>query len=210
MDMISTLPYGAMGAVATRHANTKVGKDDWTMAALEAIAVHGVDGVKVEALANVLGITKGSFYWHFDDRQELIEDALELWYRLATAEVITRLDRIEDPEQRLRALFTESFGDIVNGPIDAMLVSQVDDPVVGPTVVRATAERLEFLARTYRELGLPRGRAMARARFAYGAYLGISQLRRIPSGAPTTPREAAALDRQLEILLTDEPTATRP
>ncbi len=187
---------------ATRHANTKVGKDDWTRAALEVIAVEGVVGVKVESLADRLGITKGSFYWHFANRHDLIEGALELWYRLATAEVIERLDRIDDPERRLRALFAESFGDVVDGPIDALLVGQADDPLVGPTVIRVTAERLEFLTRTYRDLGLPRERAAARARLAYAAYLGIGHLRRIPGGAPSTAREEKALDHQLEILLT--------
>ena len=89
----------------------------------------------------------------------------------------------------------------MNGPIDALLVGQVDDPVVGPTVVRATAERLEFLSRTYRDLGLSRERAAARARPAYAAYLGMSHLRRIPGCAPSTAREEKALDRQLELLL---------
>ncbi len=124
-----------------------------------------------------------------------------MWFRLATADVIAQLDRIEDPEQRLRALFAESFGDVVNGPIDALLVGQVDDPVVGPTVVRATDERLEFLAKTYRSLSVFRERAAARARLAYAAYLGMSHLRRMPGGAPSTAREEKALDRQLELLL---------
>jgi len=202
MDILHTLAYGFVEMRATRHANTKVGQDDWTRAALDVIAAEGVGGVKVESLANRLGITKGSFYWHFTDRQDLVEGALELWYRIATTEVIERLDRIDDPEQRLRALFAESFGDVVNGPIDALLVGQVDDPVVGPTVVRATAVRLEFLSRTYRDFGLARERAAARARLAYAAYLGMSHLRRIPGGAPSTAREDTALDRQLELLLT--------
>ena len=202
MDMIHTLPYEFVETRPTRHANTKVGKDDWTRAALEVIAVEGVGGVKVESLADRLGITKGSFYWHFTDRRDLIEGALELWYRLATADVIERLDRIVDPERRLRALFAESFGDVVNGPIDALLIGHADDPLVGPTVIRVTTERLEFLTRAYRDLGLPRARAAARARLAYAAYLGISHLRRIPGGAPSTAREESALDSQLEILLT--------
>jgi AcrR family transcriptional regulator len=188
-------------ATPARHANTKVGKDDWTRAALETIASEGVAGVKVESLAARLGITKGSFYWHFDGRDDLIEGALDLWYRMATAEVIERLDRVDDPERRLRALFDESFGDVVNGPIDALLVSQADDPVVGPTVARVTSERLDFLARAYRELGLPRSSALARARLTYAAYLGISHLRRIPGGAPSAGRERSALDRQLDVLL---------
>ena len=188
-------------ASSTLHANTRVGRDDWTRAALEVIAAEGVAGVKVEALARRLGITKGSFYWHFQDRAELIGAALELWHRLGTAEVIERLDRIEDPAQRLRALFAESFGDVVNGPIDALLLGRVDDPLVGPTVERCTSERLLFLTRTYRALGVPPRRAAARARLAYAAYIGSSHLLRVPGGAAATSREASAFERELELLL---------
>ncbi len=183
------------------HANTRVGKDEWTRAALAVIAAEGVAGVKVEALARGLGITKGSFYWHFRDRVDLIEAALELWYRLATAEVIERLDRIEDPEQRLWALFGESFGDLVSGPIDAQLLGQVDDPLVGPTVERCTSERLAFLTRTYRALGVPPQQAGARARLVYAAYIGSGYLQRVPVGAAGTACERSAFERELELLL---------
>lgn len=186
---------------STLHANTRVGRDDWTRAALELLAAEGVGAVKVEALARGLGITKGSFYWHFRDRAELIEAALELWYRLGTAEIIERLDRIDDPAQRLRALFSESFGDLVNGPIDALLLGHVDDPLVGPTVERCTTERLGFLTRAYLALGVPPQRAAARARLVYAAYIGSSHLLRVPGGAPATTREASAFDRELELLL---------
>ncbi len=185
----------------TPHANTRVGRDEWTRAALEVIAAEGVAGVKVEALARGLGITKGSFYWHFRDRMDLIEVALELWYQLATAEVIGRLDRIEDPDQRLRALFGESFGDLVSGPTDAQLLAQVEDPLVGPTVQRCTSERLAFLTRTYRDLGAPPQQAAARARLAYAAYIGHGYLQRVPGGVATTAGERSAFQLELELLL---------
>jgi AcrR family transcriptional regulator len=200
-DMIRTLPYGVVQADNDRHANTKVGKDEWIMAALHVIAADGVGAVKIESLAQRLGITKGSFYWHFADRQDLLESALDLWYRRATGDVIARLDAISDPQQRLRALFVESFGDVENGPIDAQLVGQADDPLLGPTVVHVTAERLAFLTRAYRDLGLPAGPAAARARLAYAAYLGLCCLRSIPGGAPESSRERAAFNRQLDLLL---------
>ena len=63
-------PVGGTCSCGRCDSNTKVGKDDWTRAALEVIAAEGVGGVKVEPLANRLGITKGSFYWHFTDRQD--------------------------------------------------------------------------------------------------------------------------------------------
>ena len=183
------------------HANTRVAKDDWTLAALAVIAERGVAGLRVEALARHLGITKGSFYWHFRDRTDLIATALDLWYRLGTLEIIEQLERIDDPEQRLRALFGKSFGDLVGGPIDALLLGQVDDPVIGPAVVRTTTARLDFLARTLRSLGLPKQRAAARARLVYAAYIGTGHLGRVPGQAPATTREASAFTRELEVLL---------
>jgi len=183
------------------HANTRVAKDDWTLAALEVIAESGVAGLRVEALARQLGITKGSFYWHFRDRTDLIAAALDLWYRLGTLEIIEQLDRIDDPEERLSALFSKSFGDLVGGPIDALLLGQVNDPVIGPAVVRTTTARLDFLTRTYRALGLPKQRAAARARLVYAAYIGTGHLGRVPGQAPATTRDASAFTRELDVLL---------
>ena len=204
MDMFRTLAYGVMSdnPPPDRHGNTRVGKDEWTAGALALIAEQGVGGLKVEALARRLGITKGSFYWHFADRTELVAEALDLWLRLGTLDIIDRLTSIADPEQRLRALFTESFGELVDGPIDALLLAQVDDPTVGPVVARVTAERLGFLERAYLELGLPPLRAAARARLAYAAYIGTGQLARV--GAAGVPDEEAetAFERELELLLT--------
>src|SRR4051794_41644168 len=57
---------------------------DWTEAALEALARGGLTAVAVEPIAKSLGATKGSFYWHFADRNALLESALELWERRGT------------------------------------------------------------------------------------------------------------------------------
>lgn len=184
------------------HANTRVGKEDWLRGAVEVVAEHGPAGLKVEPLARRLGITKGSFYHHFDDRADLVAQALDLWLRLATLDIIERLSPIADPEARLRALFTESFGELVDGPIDALLLTQVDDPVVGPVIQRATGERLAFLEQAYLDLGLPPIRARARAQLAYAAYVGTGQLARaMPEGVDTDAAAEAAYERELEILL---------
>jgi AcrR family transcriptional regulator len=55
------------------------GRDDWIGAAAAALAEGGADGVRVEALARQMGVTKGSFYWHFADRAALLEALLERW-----------------------------------------------------------------------------------------------------------------------------------
>ena len=152
--------------------------EDWASAALEVMAADGLDGVSIEGLARKLGVTKGSFYWHFADRAALVTAALDLWERLGTNEVIEHLRAVADPEQRLRKLFELSFGDEVEGPVDAALVARIEDPVVGPVVRRVTEVRVGFLEEVYRDLGLSRSRAAVQARITYCTYVGHFLVRR--------------------------------
>jgi AcrR family transcriptional regulator len=53
--------------------------DDWINAAFQKLAREGIDSVRIEVLARELGVSKGSFYWHFRDRDELLAQMLERW-----------------------------------------------------------------------------------------------------------------------------------
>jgi AcrR family transcriptional regulator len=82
----------------------------WVNAALEILAEQGIDGVRIEPVAKKLGVTKGSFYWHFKDRDALFEAILEDWRRGATLRIIARLDQTtQTPEGRLRQLINLPF-----------------------------------------------------------------------------------------------------
>src|SRR5262245_52997528 len=74
---------------------------DWAEAALQLIAEQGLSALTVATLATRLGVTKGSFYWHFPGRSELLAAALARWEQRATTENIRGLDAIPDPRQRL-------------------------------------------------------------------------------------------------------------
>lgn len=174
---------------------------DWSRAALDAIAEGGVEQVTVEGLARQLGVTKGSFYWHFADRNALVVSALDLWEQLGTQDIIDQLQLVSDPEARLRALFVTAFGDLVDGPADAALMARIDDPVVGPVVSRVTAARVAFLDEVYRELGLSPARAAARARIAYSTYVGHLQVRRsMPRAQLRTMQSTSYLRQVIEVL----------
>ncbi|MCR6666156.1 MAG: TetR/AcrR family transcriptional regulator [Methyloversatilis sp.] len=60
-------------------ARPQTDRDTWVRAATQTLADSGVDGVRVETLARGLGLTKGSFYWHFKDRRALLDAVLEHW-----------------------------------------------------------------------------------------------------------------------------------
>jgi AcrR family transcriptional regulator len=73
-------------------APVRTPRSTWIDAGLRALAAGGPDAVRVEALAQSLGVTKGGFYWHFSDRRALLEEMLDTWERASVDEVIERVE----------------------------------------------------------------------------------------------------------------------
>ncbi|MDB4966734.1 MAG: TetR-type regulator [Myxococcales bacterium] len=165
-------------------------KSDWERAAVEALAKGGVTAVAVEPLAAQLEVTKGSFYWHFSDREALIAAALARWEREETIEAMALLSRISDPRQRMTQVLRSGFVGRLGGSVDAALLADAADPIVAPVLQRVTAARLRYTTTAFRALGF-RGRAASqRALITYAAYVGHFALQR---AAPRLlPRGTAA------------------
>jgi|Tabmets5t2r1_1033131.scaffolds.fasta_scaffold03130_2 AcrR family transcriptional regulator len=194
-------PYSTVRNVATRAGKRLLTRDDWTRAALDALAEGGVRAVAVDRLSKALGATRGSFYWHFSDRRELIEEALARWERENTTDLIPEAEAIGDPVERLRHLFREVY----ERPVDAIelaLAAAADDELVAPAFGRVTQARLAFLRRIFTELGLPEAEARDRAWLAYGLYLGHHQLSRNADARAARP---ARLDRIVDLLTSPAP-----
>jgi AcrR family transcriptional regulator len=78
----------------------------WIDGGLRALADGGPDAVRIEPLAEELGVTKGGFYWHFADRNALLEEMLDTWEQVVIDEVIERVEgEGVDPRKKLRRLF---------------------------------------------------------------------------------------------------------
>jgi AcrR family transcriptional regulator len=73
-------------------AVTRTPRTSWIEEGLRALGVGGPDAVRIETLAQALGVTKGGFYWHFDDRRALLEEMLDAWERVMIDEVIERVE----------------------------------------------------------------------------------------------------------------------
>src|SRR2546421_8583517 len=73
-------------------AITRTPRSRWIEEGLRALAAGGPDAVRVEALAQALGVTKGGFYGHFADRNALLEEMLDTWERKAIDEVLERVE----------------------------------------------------------------------------------------------------------------------
>jgi AcrR family transcriptional regulator len=73
-------------------APTRTPRTSWIDEGLRALAAGGPEAVRIEPLAQTLGVTKGGFYWHFDDRRALLEEMLDTWERAGVDEVIERVE----------------------------------------------------------------------------------------------------------------------
>jgi AcrR family transcriptional regulator len=80
-------------------------RQDWTDAAIELLAEAGIAAVSVDRLATNLGITRGSFYHHFADREDLLSSILEYWAQRWTYDICDRVEALGlDPSNALLAL----------------------------------------------------------------------------------------------------------
>jgi AcrR family transcriptional regulator len=155
---------------------TRLSAADWEQGALDLIAANGVGAVTVESLAKQLGVTKGSFYWHFPTREALLKAAFDRWEKQTTDKFIAEVAPIADPRARLRELFRRTGHDAKSHAIYAALLRALDHPMVGPVMARVTQQRTHFLVEAYRQIGMKDDVAAYRARLAYAAYVGFLQL----------------------------------
>ncbi|MBV9182204.1 MAG: TetR/AcrR family transcriptional regulator [Acidobacteria bacterium] len=189
-----------MKAKPQRQPGTRLGEPtltarDWIEAALQMLAEAGPTRVTVAALAARLGVTKGSFYWHFRSRTRLLEATLERWEQRATSESIRALEEVPDVRGRLELIVEASSQQPRSHSIYAALAEWSGDKRVRRVLNRVATRRVQYLESCYLELGMPRSLAEARALLTYAAYRGLLQLaREAPSVLPkewsTYPRLA--------------------
>ena len=160
-------------------------REAWAAAGLQALSAGGVAEVAVEPLAAALGTTKGSFYWHFTDREELVRAALDLWELEQTSAVIDQLGTLHDPRERMRKLLTLVLTHPGGPDPVAQLFRDIAHPEVAAAVRRVTARRIDFVADGLQSTGMPRAEARRRAAVAVAAYVGWWQLHAVlPEDAP--------------------------
>ncbi|MDR6320895.1 TetR/AcrR family transcriptional regulator [Actinoplanes couchii] len=190
---------------AAKQSAPRLTADDWTKAALEAIARGGLAAVAVEPLAAGLGATKGSFYWHFANRDALIEAALQRWETHLTDGVIALVEAEPDPLARIRLLIGTVIENTARPRADSIelgMLATADHPHVAPVLARVTERRIAYTAGLFEALGLNSTEAHHRALFAVSAYLGHAQLTHAaPQTVPTdATHRRAYVDRLVEIL----------
>lgn len=176
-----------------------LGPQDWIVAALRTLANDGVDAVRVERLADTLGVTKGSFYWHFADRGVLLAAVLEAWKGRATADIIAEVEgEGGDARARLKALLTIVLA------VDGRLERQVRawaalDPSAAAAQESVDRLRIGYLEQLFAGLGFGPGEVRIRSQFAYHAMVGRFAMRHVAGNAQAASAEIDSIFAMLMI-----------
>lgn len=126
-------------------APTRTPRARWIEVALQALATGGPEAVRVDLLAKTLGVTRGGFYWHFDNRGALLEEMLDTWERMGTDEVIERVEN-EGGDARTKVVRAGvlTFSDALL-PIDLAVRDWARrDPAVAERLRRVDNRRMDY------------------------------------------------------------------
>ena len=148
----------------------------WIEAAMDALAAGGIEAVRVDPLAKQLGVTRGSFYWHFKDRAALHQAMLRQWRERASYNIIPRIERSsETAGERLKRLLGLPY----SGP-NATRAAAIEvairlwsrrDRNAAKAVRHIDRVRLDYFERLFAEHGLPGPKARQRAYVFYAALM---------------------------------------
>ncbi len=163
---------------ATRAALTP---EVWIEAATDVLVVEGIDHVRVDVLARQLGVTRGSFYWHFRDREDLLRRVLLAWSTRATQALTKRLaEASKDPLERLRDMIS-----LPHRGRAAVRAARIElairawarrDDMARQALDAADASRLAYHEQAFRALGFEPAEARSRAFLTYACEIGESLL----------------------------------
>src|SRR6266513_4387616 len=130
-------------------AKARTPRTRWIEEGMRALGVGGPDAVRIESLAQALGVSKGGFYWHFDDRGALLDEMLDTWERVVIDEAIERVEAGGgDARKKLQRLFALASSRQARGlgSIDAAIREWArQDKVVARRLRRVDNRRMEYM-----------------------------------------------------------------
>jgi AcrR family transcriptional regulator len=165
----------------TRNADeprSTLDRDAWVAAASKVLATHGVEGVRVEDLAKRLSVTKGSFYWHFKGRQDLLLAVLESWKEGRIRDIVkqTKAEPGKEREQIHHVIDVYRTARNSKGIAIELAVREWArrDPAAAAVVKEVDAKRLDCAARLFVACGTPEREAISRSMLLYAYVFGQS------------------------------------
>jgi AcrR family transcriptional regulator len=147
---------------------------DWLDQGLKTLAERGFMALKAEPLAKALGVSRGSFYWHFADIGAFHAAILKHWREVAAEQIIANLEAASDNRDRLPLLLRQAFGGRL-ALESAVRTWATVDPAARSAVQAIDRRRLSYVESMLRAAGLSPGVARARAQILYWAFVGFAR-----------------------------------
>jgi AcrR family transcriptional regulator len=145
----------------------------WIDFALATLARQGFEALKADVLARKLGVSRGSFYWHFEDIETFHARVIHQWRQVATEAIIADVELREGPDRRLDVLLRHAFGD--GAALEVGMRAWADNnPTAAQALRQVDRQRRTYIEKLLRELGMPAPLAALRTMVLYWAYLGAA------------------------------------
>lgn len=163
-----------------RHKGSPLNEQDWVKAAIEILVDENVRGIRIDSLCKKLGVTKGSFYWHFDTRNDLLVALLSSWRKRMTLNVIRSISGSQtSAKDRLRKLI--SLPRQPKSPASAQVEMSIRDwgrrvDMPRATVAEVDQIRMDYFTQLLSEAGFEGDDARRRAYVIYCLMMGDSIL----------------------------------
>jgi AcrR family transcriptional regulator len=151
---------------------TRLTRDEWLARALDILALEGGAKLRVDAICDALGVTKGSFYWHFKDRDDFVRSVVQFWSTRFTDPVLARIAEMGGAANaRLKSLMRfVSEGGFARYDVCVRAWAMQDPELVAAIVKDVDERRLAFVGSLFTDMGFKGQEAEMRAR-ACVAYL---------------------------------------
>lgn len=177
---------GSRSTTSNTGASRRLSRADWIEAAIKVMVGSSVEQVRVEKLAVDLGASKGSFYWHFKDRNALLDAVLDEWRQRSTLAVEVRLAEVEpDPAIRILRIMQlplRSKSAARAAELELAIMGWARRSEAARLAVHAVDQaRVAHLAELFTHLGLGLAEAEFRSHQAYALLRYVAQRSDMPA-----------------------------
>ena len=132
----------------------RLSREEWLRLALEEVSKEGGAKLRIDKLVEGLGVSKGSFYWHFKDREDFVQSLVQFWAEYTTTAVIEIMSQVQgDAQERLLKLMKVIFTQGLDKYELPMRAWAAEEPYVGAVVQEMEARRLAFIGALFAEMG---------------------------------------------------------
>jgi AcrR family transcriptional regulator len=175
---------------------TRLSREDWLQETLKVLQQRGVESVKIVVIAERMGVTSGSFYWHFKNLRDLLDCLLEFWERELTDAVMETAKAFSgSPEDRILNLMLQVIEEDAAVYDHAISVWARNDPAAHEVYHRTLHKRFDFAAWMFKQCGFSDRQAAIRGRLMVAYLMGESA-----TDLKSDPRWKAAIKEKYKVL----------